>query len=357
MAKNRNKNGRKNYTSYNLIRIKRFKENYKYMKSQFPGNKIGTRVEDYAVYVGTLLVGLGSTLGVSNFTEDQLYSMHDSYLAEGICKYRNITNYFITPDTAEFCASCISDFTKDYHSKLPGEYTERVSIWAEENLEEAVDAMLALSLKNKPNRYELIKYGRRFLHDLEYLQARIFHFHKTQSSESILVVNNAIGDPVGQLADLLFKVISPSGISIQPIDSQKRVKALTKTHMAGSSLPGETKEYLTMVPYSVDQANFITRFVYGFAIYAEEFPELIVPTTSKHFGSVNLGNSFKALPNDFVLTENRHRRDFGAIPHWRNGTYRLLSHPCFVNKQGQRIYVKGAFIKGRAQTALLDEAI
>ena len=364
MAKQGKKSNRKNYTTYTPSKIKAFKEYSKDILKRKLGS-MGTSIEDYAVSTSAWIAAVQNKLQLaySVSTEElreEMASLRTSYIADGIYWYRDNLNYFIPPDTADFCSSCINDFTKDYYSKLPGQYKELPKLWSTKKLEKSLDRLFVLPLNYKLSREDIEEYSRSLLIEMEYTQAIVLHFHKQQLPGSILVLVNGKGDPIGRLDEFLFTAVSRLGITTQPIDKEYRVKMLTTENMHVPKEGSATAYYLEQKGYTLEQSNFIIKFIYGFGVYAEEFPEMLVPTTDKHFTTMTTKPSlsnFKVLPNNLVRSEIKNRRQFGTDPHWRNGTYKLLSHPRFVHKQGQRVYVKGSFIKGRAQTALMDLAI
>jgi hypothetical protein len=115
----------------------------------------------------------------------------------------------------------------------------------------------------------------------------------------------------------------------------------------------------SMVYFTVNQTtcedgeiNGIVSVVSSALSYMKCFPDTImdgIPSDLKH------PNHYR---NAKAISLNMHHslvvRD-GPCPHYRVGHFRLLQSPKFVHKQGEVVFVRGTFVKGKAKTVLSFE--
>ena len=116
-----------------------------------------------------------------------------------------------------------------------------------------------------------------------------------------------------------------------------------------------TEKGRTWIPLTdIDELNKGTipdeaRLVLGAYLYRESFPESVVdgiPCFLKYPRKITGGKKVAIRG----VTEIIDRA--GSTPHFRKGHFRFLSSDRFTNKQGQVVFVKGAFVRGRAKTIL-----
>jgi hypothetical protein len=100
-----------------------------------------------------------------------------------------------------------------------------------------------------------------------------------------------------------------------------------------------------------DRAKEALKLVCGFSLYIDAFPEMVQPHTE---GGLNFkmwsGSRNIVACNDVARADIQH----SVSPHYRRGHFRILTSDRYVRKKGQTVYVKGAFIKGKAFDVVLE---
>lgn len=99
----------------------------------------------------------------------------------------------------------------------------------------------------------------------------------------------------------------------------------------------------------------LERFVNGLMLYISCFDNVLVdgvPEDMKHKGRFRTEKSFCLIPRKEIMGAGH-----VVSPHFRNGHFRLLTSPKFVNKRGQTVFVSECFVKGTAKTVTIGECI
>jgi hypothetical protein len=85
----------------------------------------------------------------------------------------------------------------------------------------------------------------------------------------------------------------------------------------------------------------------------DAYPEMVVDAGQANIHEIKHyhGSRNEIHSNDVVREEAR----CSMSPHWRRGFFRLLLSEKFVHKKGQSVYVKGSFVKGKANDVLFEK--
>lgn len=221
-------------------------------------------------------------------------------------KYRKITHYFLAPGVATFCASSVKDLTPDFCKRLPEC--------------EPIDP------PHNPLPLVVVVGD-----DMKMRGGFAIHFPTSERQHSILVLPDAeIPHPL-----------------------QKAVYKYYFAASDGTDTVLMQKENFDSFWDGVDTgADGIARIVFGLSLYMDAFPDAVLPASSddvKHIGHYD-GAKNRVAANSIVTEEERH----GISPHWRRGHFRILVSERFTRKQGQTVYVRGTFVKGKAFEVLDD---
>ena len=98
--------------------------------------------------------------------------------------------------------------------------------------------------------------------------------------------------------------------------------------------------------------TFMVKVVYGLSLYMDAFPDAVVEAGAENVHQIKHYDGARHIVNRNEIVDEEHRH--GVSPHWRRGHFRLLTSAKFVRKQGQTVYVRGTFVKGKAFDVLED---
>jgi hypothetical protein len=222
-------------------------------------------------------------------------------------KYRKITHYFLAPGVASFCTSSVKELTPDFCKRLP----ECEPVDPPEN---SLPMVVVVG------------------DDMKMRGGFAIHFPTSERKHSIMVLPNSEIPHPGQKAIYRYFFAASDGIDTVLMQ----------------------KENFDSFWDGVDRgAHGMARLVFGLSLYMDAFPDAVVEASGedvKHIGYYS-GQRRTVTPNEIVDEERRH----GVSPHWRRGHFRVLASERFTRKQGQTVYVRGTFVKGKA-FAVLDDA-
>lgn len=209
-----------------------------------------------------------------------------------------LKHFFIAPGVADFCISSVPTLQKDYFKTLP--------------------ACAPVRLEG---------------YESELVGCFAIHFPTKEHRPSILVCPKA-------------KILAPEGgvlFNFDATEADGREYDFMVTDGFHQRFANALSEPHDLSKYS---ETWMVRFVLGFSLYIDAFPELCKEATME---DVYHSNHFKGEKvcvgkSEIIDEENRH----SVSPHFRRGHFRLLSSERFVHKKGQTVFVKGCFVRGEA---------
>lgn len=240
---------------------------------------------------------------------------------EFLWRFRKVTHYFLAPGVADFCVSSVKEFSEDYCKRLPSC--------------DPVDAPCA--------RQEWA-----FLASLSFFhkgtEAKVqggfaVHFPSKERQRSIMVIPDA------------WIPVPPAAVPDNPTGGGGAL------HYYFVASDGEN--VLMMQPsasiseFGSDEGlNWMAKLIFGLSLYMDAFPDAVVDADDSSVHRINHYDGGRRVVNrnEIVDEERRH----GVSPHWRRGHFRLLTSAKFVRKQGQTVYIRGTFVKGKAFDVLDD---
>ena len=223
-------------------------------------------------------------------------------------KFRKIQHYFLAPGVADFCASSVKEFTPDYCNRFP--------------LCPTVDAPagtpFTYTLGNQmPGGFAL-------------------HFPAAEHRKSIVAVPQYIllsfrkdkwEDGSNGIEEIFYVAAGGDGWGRAML--QEKVDCL-------------------MVPDACEMG----RVLFGLSLYMDAFPDAVVEAGAENVHQVTHYDGSRRIVNRNEIVDEEHRHS--VSPHWRRGHFRLLTSARFVSKQGQTVYVRGTFVKGKAFDVMED---
>lgn len=227
-------------------------------------------------------------------------------------KFRPIEHYFLAPHLAEFLCSSVKEFTEDFCRKLP---------------------CAARAVKDIPKLGESIEITPTSLARPERIfrqepSAFALHFPIKERSRSILCIPDAI----------MFDA--------------------TKQAAKGWFFAADDGEDVCLMQLGASEdmlqhCSEMAKLIFGFSLYIESFPEVIVSASCGEIHKVNhyRGLCRRVVCNDIAKQENERA---ASSPHFRRGHFRVLHSERFTKKRGQVVFVKGCFVKGKAYEVLSD---
>lgn len=263
---------------------------------------------------------MGPPRGVDPMQWDRDSAYVDNVL-EFLWRFRKVSHYFLAPGVADFCASSVKEFSNDYCKRLPS----CAPVDAPCSRPEWLFAATLANFDRGPS--DKIQGG------------FAVHFPAKEHRRSVMVIPDAfVPVPAHAIAN------NPAG----------RGGALHYYFVANDG-----EDTLLMQPSADFQDNgsdagtfWIAKLIFGLSLYMDAFPDAVVAAGDntihqiKHYDGVR---HFVAR-NEIVEEEHRH----SVSPHWRRGHWRLLASARFTRKQGQTVYVRGAFVGGMAFDVLDD---
>lgn len=260
--------------------------------------------------------------------ETEYNHVQPDYLAEAFAQIRNcllfawkfraIEHYFLSPGLREFLISSVPNLTTDYCRKLPtailapADYPDPhkpISRSINPGFSEKEEALIKIPIteSSSPRAFAL-------------------HFPVKESAKSIIVWPDAYLWNDHEQANMLWFFAASDGADL--------ILAEPTTEDFGP-------------------ATDMAKVVYGFSLYLEAFPETVVEAGSENVHKLNHYNGQPRLVkcNRIAQTENE---DAAISPHFRRGHFRVLHSERFTKKQGQVVFVKGCFVKGKAYEVLSD---
>lgn len=234
-------------------------------------------------------------------------------------KFRPIEHYFLAPGLRQFLVSAVQTTSVDYCRKLP------TAILAPSEYPKIDDSVkFSPGPVLTPEQKERIQTS---ITESKTPRAFAIHFPSKESTRSILVWPDAYLWNESESAHMLWFFAATDGHG-----------------------------FVTAIPDCEDygDATDLVKIIYGFSLYVEAFPETVVQARVENVHKLNRyhGHSRVVQCNRVVRLEN----EGAAIsPHFRRGHFRVLHSDRFTKKQGQVVFVKGCFVKGKAYEVLSDE--
>jgi hypothetical protein len=248
--------------------------------------------------------------------------MRDSIYVENytnfLWKFRNLKHYFLAPGVANFCASSVKDFSEEYCKRFPVcDHQEP-----------------PCSLDKYPFIEPDVAGGK--------IQGGFaVHFPTKEHRKSVIIIPNAI-----------IPIKSPPKIE-QEVPGVKYCMLFYFVASDGENtfiMQQDTKPN----PHNEwdSDIKWMTRLIFGLSLYLDAFPDAVVEASAENVHQIKHYDGTRCIVNrnEIVDEENRH----SVTPHWRRGHFRILTSEKFVRKQGQTVYVRGTFVKGKAFDVMDD---
>lgn len=217
---------------------------------------------------------------------------------EFIWRFRKIKHFFLAPGIADFCIDSVKELTNDYCKRLPE----------------------CLPVEPLPN-FEIMVDGNK-----EMQGGFAIHFPSKERQRSVLVWPNASIPQADGKHVALYYCAATDGIDTVVIQKDNN--------------------------FPEGDGTWIAKLVFGLSLYMDAFPDAVVDAGSESVHQINRYTGARHIVNRNEIVDEEHRH--GVSPHWRRGHFRLLTAERFVHKQGLTVYVRGAFIKGKAFDVLDD---
>ncbi len=214
-------------------------------------------------------------------------------------KFRSIEHFFLAPGVAEFCASSVKEFSHDYCKRLP-----------------------ACKSVNGPGQTTQTQQG-----------GFAIHFPAKERQRSVMVIPDALLPTWGNDQAHAFK-----RYYFVANDSEDTV-------FMQQSTPDE-------IFNGEPQQAWLAKLVFGLSLYMDAFPDAVVEAGAENIHQIKHYDGARHIVNrnEIIDEEQKH----SVSPHWRRGHFRLLASAKFVRKQGQTVYVRGTFVKGKAFDVMDD---
>ncbi len=274
--------------------------------------------EAYEEWWGTLLGQIYNEKGASITLKDKrrliLPEVDPELLwAELAClflwKFRPLEHYFLDAGLSEFLVSSVKEFSPDFCRKLP--CAER----SPDQLPEVNSWEVGVSVADRCGR--VLSPGP---------VGFALHFPTTERQRSVVVFpDSAMLDPT---------IMAVRGWFFSTSD-------------------GVDIANMQMTNGTMGDCNWICRLIFGFSLYIEAFPDVVVPAGPQSTYQIGhyRGTHLSVETSDVARRENENA---AVSPHFRRGHFRVLHSERFTKKQGQVVFVKGCFVKGKAYEVLSD---
>lgn len=274
--------------------------------------------EGYERWWGTLLGQIYKEKGASILVQDKprfIAPEVDPELlwAELAClflwKFRPLEHYFLDAGLSEFLVSSVKEFSADFCRKLP---------CAERSPDELPDVNsweIGVSASDRCGR--VLSPGP---------VGFALHFPAKERHRSVVVFpDSAMLDPT---------IMGVRGWFFSASD-------------------GVDIANMQMTNGTMGDCNWMCRLIFGFSLYIEAFPDVVVPTGADSTFQIGhyRGTHLSVATSDVARRENENA---AVSPHFRRGHFRVLHSERFTKKRGQVVFVKGCFVKGNAYEVLSD---
>lgn len=255
---------------------------------------------------------------------------YTQYNTEFIYRFRPVTHFFLSPGISDFCVSNVKSLTQDYCKRLP--YCVPVA---------------APYSPRRPHEiiHPLSYYGKG---ESDKIQGGfVVHFPRSERDRSVVVIPNAlypnpitkrIEGGVGDYVQIFFAANDGQhslliNENVTEGDFFSPHNALQTSGCRGSTI-------------------WLAKLIFGLSLYMDAFPDAVVEATGEMVHKVKhyKGNRNYVGRSTFMDEDVRH----SVSPHWRRGHFRLLTSEKFIHKQGQTVFVRGSFVKGKAFDVLDD---
>jgi len=249
-------------------------------------------------------------------------SVYVDNVLEFLWRFRKVTHYFLAPGVADFCASSVKELSEDYCKRFP-----------------ACDPVDAPCMRQE----WLFAASLSFFHKgpADKVQGGFaIHFPAKERQRSVMVIPDAWipvppkaiqNNPTGQFGAKHYYFIASDGEGV--LMMQPSVKNLREF---GSDA----------------ETDWLTKLVFGVSLYMDAFPDAVVEAGAENVHQVTHYDGSRRIVNRNEIVDEEHRHS--VSPHWRRGHFRLLTSARFVRKQGQTVYVRGTFVKGKAFDVMED---
>ena len=249
------------------------------------------------------------------FGDEDTYAV--DVMAAFLWKFRKIDHYFLADGVADFCVSSVKEFSKDFCKPLP-----------------ACDPVDTANSK-----FFMAKFA--VNNDGLFNGAFAVHFPTKERIRSVIVIPNAhivFNLPTnrryhnGHILGRRFYFVCTDGedVLLMPIEEKR--------------------------PFADEGQNYLAKLVFGLSLYMDAFPEAVIMAKDGnilHLDGYSKRNPSRkmAVKRNQILEEEESRK---TSPHWRRGHFRILNSERFIHKNGQTVYVRGSFVKGRAFDVMND---
>jgi len=216
-------------------------------------------------------------------------------------KFRSIEHFFLAPGVADFCASSVKAFSPEYCKRLP-----------------------VCKPVNGPGQTTQTQQG-----------GFAVHFPANERPRSIMVIPDA----------LLPAWINDQGATFNFCRYYFVASNSEDTVFMQQSAPDQ-------IFNGEPQQAWLCRLIFGLSLYMDAFPDAVVEAGAENVHQIKHYDGARHIVNRNEIVDEEHRHS--VSPHWRRGHFRLLASAKFVRKQGQTVYVRGTFVKGKAFDVMDD---
>jgi hypothetical protein len=201
-------------------------------------------------------------------------------------KFRRIRHYFLAPGVADFCAASVREISPDYSAALP----DCPAVPAPDSGDPLISGFA-------------------------------IHFPACERDRSIVCIPH-FTLPLDADTALYYYAAATNGEDVMLLNRDSFVDAFD------------------------DQALRMAKTIFGFSLYIAAFPEALHAGDP---GQIHVAAHYRGEHAVVGRTPIIDEEDRAATsPHWRRGHFKLLSHPRFVHKRFQSVYVRGCFVRGDA---------
>jgi len=235
-----------------------------------------------------------------------------------------VSHYFLAPGVSDFCVSSVKEFSEDYCKRFP-----------------PCDPVSAPSYNWQypfAGTLEHFNQGSR-----DKVQGGFaVHFPAKERQRSIMVIPNAFipipanaipNNPTGRPGILHYYFCAGDGEDT--LLMQARGGKVLKSDFGSDA-----------------GTDWIAKLVFGLSLYIDAFPDAVVEAGAENIHQIKHYDGARHIVTRNEIVDEEQQRS--VSPHWRRGHFRLLASAKFVRKQGQTVYVRGTFVKGKAFDVLDD---
>jgi len=248
-------------------------------------------------------------------------SVYVDNVLEFLWRFRKVTHYFLAPGVADFCVSSVKEFSEDYCKRLP-----------------ACDPVDAPCTRQEWVFAASLSYFHKGPAD-KVQGGFAIHFPAKERQRSVMVVPDAWipvppkaipNNPTGQGGAMHYYFIANDGedtLLMQPSANLREFGSDAGT-------------------------DWLAKLIFGLSLYIDAFPDAVVEAGAENVHQIKHYDGARHVVNRNEIVDEEHRHS--VSPHWRRGHFRLLTSAKFVRKQGQTVYVRGTFVKGKAFDVMED---